>query len=124
AGSAPAAMRGRRTAAATSSRRSRAATSRRVSRPATTPATTTATTTVPRAAATATRLRSDPRRRPGSATGRLEGETDAADGVHQPGRPARLELAAQLADEDVDDVGVDGEVVAPHQLEQPLAAQH
>ena len=40
------------------------------------------------------------------------------------GVAAGLELAAQLADEDVDHVGVDGEVVAPDELEQPLAAEH
>ena len=54
----------------------------------------------------------------------LEDEADPADGVHHPRRAAGLELAAQLADEDVDDVGVDGEVVAPDQFEQPLPAEH
>jgi hypothetical protein len=35
-----------------------------------------------------------------------------------------LELAPQVADEDVGDVRVDVEVVTPHQLEQPLPGQH
>src|SRR5690348_8891812 len=42
-------------------------------------------------------------------------ESHAADGVQQPGPAAGFELAAQVSDEHVDDVGVGGEVVAPHQ---------
>src|SRR3954468_10589809 len=122
AGSARAGSRCCATEATASSRRSSAATSRWVSRAETTTATTTATATVPAAAARATRLRSDHRRSAIPAV--LEREADAADGVHEPRDVVGLELAAQLADEDVAHVGVEGEVLPPHQFQQPLPAQH
>ena len=40
------------------------------------------------------------------------------------GSPAALELAAQVADEDVDHVGLDVGRVAPHQREQLVAREH
>ena len=50
-----------------------------------------------------------------------EREADAAHRLQNPRLALGLELAPQVADEDVDDVAVDLEVVAPDQLEQPLA---
>src|SRR3954449_1789049 len=47
-----------------------------------------------------------------------EHEPDAPDGVQQPRAAVGLQLASQISDEDVDNVGVGGEVVAPDQLEQ------
>jgi hypothetical protein len=38
--------------------------------------------------------------------------------------PRRLELPAQVADEDVDHVGVDLEVVAPHARQELVTRQH
>ena len=40
------------------------------------------------------------------------------------GAPRRLELAAHVADEHVDDVGLDVGRVAPHQPQQLLAREH
>src|SRR5690242_12341460 len=53
-----------------------------------------------------------------------QNKTDAAHGVQQSGCAAGLQLAAQVTDEDVHDVGVGGEVVAPDQLEQLGPRQH
>src|SRR4051794_24293690 len=67
------------------------------------------------------------RRRTGTPTGsafRLQAEADAADGVDQrpPERP--LELAPQVADVDVDDIGRPLEVLVPDVVEQRRAADH
>jgi hypothetical protein len=43
--------------------------------------------------------------------------------VEQARLPGRLQLAAQVEDVDLDDVGVGGEVVAPHPGQQLLAPQ-
>ena len=51
-------------------------------------------------------------------------ESHAADGVQQPRAATGFQLAAQVSDEYVDDVGVGGEVVAPHQFQQLCARQH
>ena len=51
-------------------------------------------------------------------------EADAAHGVDHPRLAVRLQLAPQIADEHVHDVAVHLEVVAPHPLQQLLAAQH
>ena len=48
-------------------------------------------------------------------------EADAAHGVQHARLAARLELAPQVADEDVGDVGAGIEGVAPHLLVQALA---
>src|SRR5579875_1549826 len=44
-------------------------------------------------------------------------ESHSSHGVQQPRRAVGLQLAPQVADEHVDDVGVGGEVVAPDQLQ-------
>src|SRR5271165_4557540 len=87
----------------------------------------------PMAVASTTRVRSDGVRAKirdrmfmSTASGLLHSqhEPDPTDGVQQPGTAVGLQLAAQVADEHVDDVGVGGEVIAPHQLEQLRARQH
>src|SRR5829696_7777926 len=83
----------------------------------------------PIAVATTTRVRSEGVRRKirdSTFIGLLrpEHKPHAANGVQQPGCTAGLELAAQIADEHVDDVSVGGEVIAPHQLQQLGAGQH
>ena len=78
------------------------------------------------AAAMATRVRSEAERqeRRGRSAPALrlvpQHVPDPANGVNDPRQAVAFELAPQVGDEHVGDVGVDVEVVAPHQLEQPL----
>src|SRR6202022_3437337 len=83
------------------------------------------------AAASATRVRSDTdrlsqRRTPLTAVIGLPSRfspqhvSDPANRVDHARHPVALELAPQVADEHVGDIGVDVEVIPPHQLKQPL----